>query len=57
MTEIYKIITQIAPPILPSLFDALENIQNTRHFQILSNESRRTVNYCLETVCYKAHFL
>ena len=47
MTEIYKIINHIAPPIMPSLFEIRENTLNTRHFEVLSNQSRRTVNYGL----------
>ena len=57
MTEIYKIINHIAPPIMSSLFEIRENTHNTRYFQVLSNESRRTVNYGLETICYRAPFL
>ena len=45
MTEIYKIINHIAPSIMPSLFEIRENTHNTRYFQVLSNGSRRTVNY------------
>ena len=41
MTEICKIIEQIAPPILSSLSEISENTHNTRYFQVLSNESRR----------------
>ena len=52
MTEIYKIINHIAPPIMSSLFEIRENTHNTRYFQVLSNESRRTVNSGLETICY-----
>ena len=57
MTEIYKIINHIAPPIVSSLFEIRVNNHNTRYFQVLSNESRRTVNYGLETICYRAPFL
>ena len=57
MTEIYKIINQIAPPIMSSLFEICENTHNTRYSQVLSNESRRTVNYGLETICYRPPFL
>ena len=57
MTEIYKIINDIAPPIMSSLFEIRENTHNTRYFQVLSNESRRSVNYGLETICYRAPFL
>ena len=47
----------MAPPIMSSLFEIRENTHNTRYFQVLSNEIRRTVNYGLETICYKAPFL
>ena len=57
MTEIYKIINHIAPPIMSSLFEIRENTHNTRYFQVLSNESRRTINYGLETIYYRAPFL
>ena len=57
ITEIYKIINDIAPPIISSLFEILENTHNTRYFQVLSNESRRIVNYGLETIRYRAPFL
>ena len=57
MTEIYKIINCIAPPTMPSLFEIREDTHNTRHFQVLSNESRRTANYDLKTVCCKNPFL
>ena len=57
ITEIYKIIYHIAPPIMSSLFKIRKNTHNTRHFQVLSNESRRTKNYGFETICYRAPFL
>ena len=57
MTEIYKIIYHIALPIMSSLFEIRENTHNMRHFQVLSNESRRTINYGLETICYRATLL
>ena len=50
MTEIYKIINHIAPPIMSFLNEIRKNTYNTRYFQILSNESRRTVSYGLETL-------
>ena len=31
-----------------------ENNHNTKHLQVLSNESRKTVNYGLDTVLYIA---
>ena len=57
MTEIYKKINHTVPPIMPSLFEICRNSHNTRHFQVLSNKSRRTVNYGLETICYRTPFL
>ena len=57
MTEIYEIINQIALPIMSSLFEIRENTHNTRYFQVLSNESSRTGNYGLQTICYRAPFL
>ena len=57
MNEIYKLINHIAPPIMSSLFEIRENTHNKRHFKVFSNESRRTVNYNLETICYRAPFL
>ena len=57
MTEIYKVINHIAPPITSSLFEIRENTHNTRYFQVLSNKSRRTINYGLETICYRKPFL
>ena len=50
-------INHIAPHIMSSLFDIYENTHNTRQSQVPSNESRRTVNYGLETICYRAPFL
>ena len=49
MTEIYKIINHIAPSRMSSLFETPENTHNTRHFQVPSNESWRTVNHDLQT--------
>ena len=57
MTETYKIINRIAPPMMSSLFEIREITHNTRYFQVLSNESRRTINYGLETICYITPFL
>ena len=57
MTEIYEIINHIALPTMSSLFEIRENIHNTRHFQVLYNESKRTVSYGLETIFYRAPFL
>ena len=50
MTEIYKIINHIAPPIMSTVVKLGENTHNTKYFQVLYNKSRRTVNYGLETI-------
>ena len=42
---------------MSSLFEIHENTHNTRYFQVLPNESRRTVNYDLENICYISPFL
>ena len=57
MTEIHKIINHIAPPIMLSLVGIRENTHKTIYFRVLSNESRRTVNHGVETICYRTHFL
>ena len=57
MTEIYAMINPIAPPIMSSFFEIRVNTHNKRYFQVLSNESRRIVNYGLETMCYRVPLL
>ena len=42
---------------MPFLFEIRRNSHSTRHFQVLSNKSRTTVNYGLETICYRTSFL
>ena len=42
---------------MSSLFGIRENTHNTTHFQVLFNESRRTVNYGIETICYREYKL
>ena len=54
MTEIYKIVNGITPPIMNSLFTFRLNQHDVRNFQELSTEKRNTVNYGLETVTYRA---
>ena len=53
MTEIYKIVNGIAPPIMNSLLTFHLNQHNFRNFQELSTKKRNTVNYGLETVTYR----
>ena len=57
MTEIYEKINHNAPPIMPSLFEIGRKSLNTTDFQILSNNSRRTVNYGLDTIFYRTTLL
>ena len=47
MTESYKIVNDVAPPILNSLFEVW-------NFQLLSTDFRRTVNYGIETLTSRA---
>ena len=57
MTEIYKIVNGVAPPIMSSLFGFRSNKYNIRNFQVLSTDFRRRVNYGIETMTYRAPFL
>ena len=43
----------IAPRIMSSLFEIRENTHNTRHFQVLSNESRAPVRWANLPLEYK----
>ena len=45
MTEMYKIVNGIAPPIMNSLFNFRANIHNIRNFQKIFRENRKTVKY------------
>ena len=42
---------------MSSLFKICEDTHNMRYFKVLSDESRRTVNYGLETKCYRVPIL
>ena len=57
ITEVYKILNGIAPPIMNSLFSFRTNIHNIRNFQEIFTENRKTVKYGIETVTYRALFL
>ena len=57
MTEVYKIVNGIAPPIMNSLFNFRANIHNIRNFQEIFTENRKTVKYGIETVTYPGPFL
>ena len=45
MTEIYKIVNGVVPPIMDPLFEFRSNEYNIGNFQVLSTNFRRTVNY------------
>ena len=45
--KIYKIINNIAPSIMNSLFLIRENVHNNQNFQILSNSTKNAVTYRL----------
>ena len=57
MTETYKIINGITPPIMGNFFILRENTHNVRNFQKISNEKRKTVKYRIETVLNRIPFL
>ena len=48
MTEIYKIVNDVGPPKMKSLFQFRLNEHNLRNFQELSTEKRNMVSYGLE---------
>ena len=54
MTETYEVVGDVAPPIMNSLFDFRSNEYNIRNFQVLLTDFRRTVNYGIETITYRA---
>ena len=54
MTEIYKIVNGVARSIMNSLFEFRSSEWNIRNFQVLSTNFRRTVNYGIETITYRA---
>ena len=54
MTEIYKIVKGLSPPVMDSLFEFWSNKYIIRNLQVLSTDFRRTVNYGIETITYRA---
>ena len=56
MTEIYKIKNNYAPPIMHHLFQFRENTFNLRNFREIATHNKKTSNYGLETVSYRAPF-
>ena len=57
MIELYRVMHQIAPPIINSLFAFRENTYNICNYKILSDNVRKTVRYGLETILYRSPFL
>ena len=57
MTEIYKIVNGVAPPVMNSLLEFRSSKYNIRNFQVLSTDFRRTVKYGIDTVTYRASSL
>ena len=54
MTEISRILNDIAPPAIKSPLQFRINQYNLRNFQELSTEKRNTVNNGQETLTYRA---
>ena len=52
MVEVFKIINGFVPPIIEDFFLLCENTHGLRNFQIISNESKKSVRYGLGTVKY-----
>ena len=52
MTEVYKTVNGIAPPIMNWLFNFRANIHNIRNFYESFTENKKTVKYGTETVTY-----
>ena len=57
MTGIYKIKNNYAAPIIHHLFQFCENTFNLRNFGEIATHNKKTSNYGLETVSYRAPFL
>ena len=53
MSETYKIVNDITPPIMKSLFQFRLNQYNFTNFQELSTEKRNTVSYGLDLLIYR----
>ena len=54
VTEIYKVINGIAPPIMDSLFRVREVNYNLRNIRTLESSTKKTVKYGLETLSYRS---
>ena len=54
MLEVFKIKYVLAPPIMNSTLIRRENIYNLRNFQEFETETKRTVNYGIESFSYRS---
>ena len=57
MVEVFKMINDFAPPIMEDFFLFHKNTHNIRNFEMISNESKKTVRYGLETAKHRALLL
>ena len=57
MTEIYKVKSNYTPPIVHHLFQFCENTFNLGNFRECVTHNKKTSNYGLEYVSYRAPFL
>ena len=53
MTEVFKIMNGLSPPIMDNFFIFRENADNIRNFQILSNENKNPVRYGQGTITFR----
>ena len=57
MTETYKIINGVTPPVMENLFILRENTRNLRNSQEIPNENKKTIKYGIETISNRTrHF-
>ena len=54
LTEVYKNLNGLSPPIMLDLFKTRHNIYNLRNHREICNDIRKTVRYGTETVTYKS---
>ena len=57
MTEVFKIVDGLSPPIMHNFFKFGENTHNISNFQIISTESRRILRYGQETIKFRTPWL
>ena len=54
MIEVFKIKYELAPPIMNTALIRRKNIYNLRNFQEFETESKRTVNFGIESFSYRS---